>query len=76
MDIDDGSTEHRDPHDDGDAAHPGHLSHLSHRGDGFSWIAERECGIAAPADVVRPLLDRWAAVSPGTRAYRDLEEVC
>jgi hypothetical protein len=76
MDADDGSSEHHDPHDDGDASHPGHLSHLSHRGDGLSWIAERECGIAAPADLVRPLLDRWAAASPGTRAYRDLEEVC
>ncbi|MFJ2864653.1 tetratricopeptide repeat protein [Kitasatospora sp. NPDC087314] len=77
MAADDGHTAHHDPHDDGDAAHPGHLSHLSQGGAaGMSWLVERECGIAAPALLVRSLLDRWAAASPGTRAYRDLEEVC
>ncbi len=76
MATDDGNTAHHDPHDDGDAAHPGHLSHLSTGAGGMSWLAERECGIAAPAHLVRTLLDRWAAAAPGTRAYRDLEEVC
>ncbi|MER5864048.1 hypothetical protein [Kitasatospora sp. NPDC002040] len=76
MAADDGRTVHHDPHDDGDAAHPGHLSHLSQAGSGLSWLAERECGIAAPANLVGGLLDRWVAASPATRAYRDLEEVC
>ncbi|MFI5532771.1 tetratricopeptide repeat protein [Kitasatospora sp. NPDC051853] len=76
MPSDDGRTVHHDPHDDGDAAHPGHLSHLSQAGSGLAWLAERECGIAAPAALVRTLLDRWVAAAPGGRAYRDLEEVC
>lgn len=76
MPTDDGRTVHHDPHDDGDAAHPGHLSHLSQAGSGPAWQAERECGIAAPAELVRELLDRWSAASPAGRAFRDLEEVC
>ncbi|MFC9327165.1 tetratricopeptide repeat protein [Kitasatospora sp. NPDC057015] len=76
MPADDGRTAHHDPHDDGDAAHPGHLSHLSQGAGGLAWLVERECGIAAPAGLVRGLLDRWVSASPGSRAYRDLEEVC
>ena len=37
---------------------------------------ERECGLAAPAGLVRGLLDGWVADSPDTREWRDLEEVC
>jgi hypothetical protein len=70
METDDGHSEHHDPHDDG------HLGHLSHRSAGASWIAERECGIAAPQGVVEMLLDRWVAGRPQGRGYRDLEEVC
>jgi hypothetical protein len=32
--------------------------------------------MAAPADLVGLLLDRWVLGNPGGRAYRDLEEVC
>jgi hypothetical protein len=75
MPTDDG-TARRDPHDHGEPGHPGHLSHLSDRGAGSHWTPERECGIAAPATLVRGLLDGWVADSPSTRAWRDLEEVC
>jgi hypothetical protein len=40
------------------------------------WVPERECGLAAPAGLVRGLLDGWVADSPDTREWRDLEEVC
>ena len=43
---------------------------------GDLWSPERECGIAAPAGLVRGLLDGWVADSPDTREWRDLEEVC
>ena len=43
---------------------------------GELWVPERECGIAAPAALVRGLLDGWVADSPDTREWRDLEEVC
>jgi hypothetical protein len=75
MPTDDG-TARPDPHDHGEPGHPGHLSHLSDRGAGSHWTSERECGIAAPATLVRGLLDGWVADSPSTRAWRDLEEVC
>jgi hypothetical protein len=39
-------------------------------------VPERECGIAAPATLVRGLLDSWVADSPESRDWRDLEEVC
>jgi hypothetical protein len=71
-----GSGATRDPHDQGEPGHPGHLSHLSHHSDGGThWSPERECGIAAPAALVRGLLDSWVADSPDTRDWRDLEEV-
>lgn len=73
MPTDDGSPASRDPHDQGEPGHPGHLSH---RSAGALWVPERECGIAAPAPLVRGLLDSWVADSPDTRAWRDLEEVC
>jgi hypothetical protein len=76
MPTDDGSDAARDPHDHGEPGHPGHLSHLSQRDPGALWVAERECGLAAPAPLVRGLLDGWVADSPDTRAWRDLEEVC
>ena len=76
MPTDDGSAATRDPHDQGEPGHPGHLSHLSHAGEDLRWTPERECGIAAPADLVRGLLDSWVADSPDTRDWRDLEEVC
>jgi hypothetical protein len=75
MPTDDG-TAARDPHDHGEPGHPGHLSHLSEHGSGDQWSPERECGVAAPAGLVRGLLDGWVADSPSTRAWRDLEEVC
>ena len=43
---------------------------------GELWVPERECGIAAPAGLVRGLLDGWVADSPDSRDWRDLEEVC
>ncbi|MGW1552553.1 hypothetical protein ACWCQX_38580, partial [Streptomyces sp. NPDC002346] len=43
---------------------------------GDLWVPERECGIAAPAGLVRGLLDGWVADSPDSREWRDLEEVC
>jgi hypothetical protein len=70
MPADDGHSEHHDPHDDGQ------LGHLSHRSAGALWLPERECGMAAPADLVGLLLDRWVLGNPEGRAYRDLEEVC
>jgi hypothetical protein len=73
MPTDDGSDASRDPHDQGEPGHPGHLSH---RTPGALWAPERECGIAAPAGLVRGLLDGWVADSPDTRDWRDLEEVC
>jgi hypothetical protein len=73
MPTDDGSDASRDPHDQGEPGHPGHLSH---RSDGSLWMPERECGVAAPAGLVRVLLDSWVADSPDTRDWRDLEEVC
>jgi hypothetical protein len=73
MPTDDGSEAARDPHDQGEPGRPGRLSH---RSAGALWVPERECGIAAPAALVRGLLDSWVADSPGTRAWRDLEEVC
>ncbi|SDN25421.1 tetratricopeptide repeat protein [Actinacidiphila guanduensis] len=76
MPTDDGSAATRDPHDHGEPGHPGHLSHLSHAGEEPGWTPERECGIAAPAGMVRGLLESWVADSPGTRDWRDLEEVC
>ncbi|KRV47130.1 hypothetical protein AQ490_10350 [Wenjunlia vitaminophila] len=73
MPADDRHFEHHDPHDQGEPGHPGRLSHRSASGP---WVPERECGIAAPAGLVRGLLDGWVADSPDSRAYRDLEEVC
>jgi hypothetical protein len=73
MPTDDGSTASRDPHDHGQPGHPGHLSH---RSSGTLWVPERECGVAAPASLVRGLLDSWVADSPDSRDWRDLEEVC
>lgn len=73
MPTDDGSDASRDPHDQGEPGHPGHLSHHT---AGDRWVPERECGIAAPAGLVRGLLDGWVADSPDTRDWRDLEEVC
>jgi hypothetical protein len=32
--------------------------------------------VAAPASLVRGLLDGWVADSPHSRDWRDLEEVC
>lgn len=68
-----GEGEHLDPHDHSEPGHPGPLGH---RTAGDLWSPERECGIAAPAGLVRGLLDGWVADSPGTREWRDLEEVC
>jgi tetratricopeptide (TPR) repeat protein len=73
MPTDDGHSVHHDPHDQGEPGHPGRLSH---RSAGGAWVPERECGLAAPAGLVRGLLDNWVADSPDSRAYRDLEEVC
>jgi hypothetical protein len=73
MPTDYGHSVHHDPHDQGEPGHPGRLSH---RSAGGVWVPERECGIAAPAGLVRGLLDGWVADSPDSRAYRDLEEVC
>jgi tetratricopeptide (TPR) repeat protein len=73
MPTDDGSDDPRDPHDKGEPGHPGHLSHHT---AGALWVPERECGVAAPAGLVRGLLDSWVADSPDTRDWRDLEEVC
>jgi len=68
-----GDGEHLDPHDHSEPGHPGPLGH---RTAGELWVAERECGIAAPAGLVRGLLDGWVADSPDAREWRDLEEVC
>lgn len=68
-----GEGEHLDPHDHSEPGHPGPLGH---RTEGDLWSPERECGIAAPAGLVRGLLDGWVADSPDTREWRDLEEVC
>lgn len=75
MPTDDGTSVHQDPHDQGEPGHPGRLSHRSAAAGGL-WVPERECGVAAPAGLVRGLLDGWVADSPDTRAYRDLEGVC
>ena len=63
-----------DPHDHGLPGYPGSLGHPVD--DDGVWVPERECGLAAPASLVRGLLDGWVADSPQTRAWRDLEEVC
>ena len=68
-----GEGEHLDPHDHSEPGHPGPLGH---RSPGELWVPERECGIAAPAGLVRGLLDGWVADSPDSREWRDLEEVC
>jgi hypothetical protein len=68
-----GEGEHLDPHDHSEPGHPGPLGH---RTGGDLWSPERECGIAAPAGLVRGLLDGWVADSPDSREWRDLEEVC
>ncbi|WP_323378135.1 tetratricopeptide repeat protein [Streptomyces smaragdinus] len=60
-----------DPHDHSEPGHPGPLLHRTES----LWVPERECGIAAPAGLVRGLLDSWAADSPDSRDWRDLEEV-
>ncbi|MGK5446247.1 tetratricopeptide repeat protein [Streptomyces radiopugnans] len=62
-----------DPHDHSVPGHPGPLGHMT---SGELWVPERECGLAAPASLVRGLLDGWVADSPDTREWRDLEEVC
>jgi hypothetical protein len=51
-------------------------SHLGRDATGGGWSEERECGLAAPAALIRDLLDAWVAGSPDRRDYRDLEEVC
>jgi hypothetical protein len=66
-------TARQDPHDHSVPGNPGPLGHVM---PGDLWIPERECGLAAPAGLVRGLLDGWVADSPGTREWRDLEEVC
>jgi hypothetical protein len=68
----DGQAQH-DPHDH---SLPGRPGPLGHTGAGTLWSPERECGLAAPAPLVRGLLDSWVADSPETREWRDLEEVC
>jgi hypothetical protein len=73
MPSDEGDGEHLDPHDHSEPGHPGPLGH---RTDGQLWVPERECGLAAPASLVRGLLDGWVADSPDSRGWRDLEEVC
>ncbi|MET7638378.1 hypothetical protein [Streptomyces sp. NPDC005438] len=67
---------HPDPHDHSVPGHPGPLGHMTNGGAGTGWVPERECGLAAPATLVRGLLDGWVADSPDTREWRDLEEVC
>ncbi|MDG9702242.1 c-type cytochrome biogenesis protein [Streptomyces sp. DH37] len=62
-----------DPHDHSVPGRPGPLGHMT---SGELWVPERECGLAAPAALVRGLLDGWVADSPDTREWRDLEEVC
>ncbi|HEY8981410.1 MAG TPA: hypothetical protein VIU15_17705, partial [Streptomyces sp.] len=73
MPSDEGDGEHLDPHDHSEPGQPGPLGH---RTDGQLWVPERECGVAAPAALVRGLLDGWVADSPDSRDWRDLEEVC
>jgi tetratricopeptide (TPR) repeat protein len=70
-----GEGDHLDPHDHSEPGHPGPLGHRT-AGSGSLWVPERECGIAAPAGLVRGLLDGWVADSPDSREWRDLEEVC
>ncbi|MBW1597118.1 tetratricopeptide repeat protein [Streptomyces sp. JJ38] len=72
----DGSAPRHDPHDHSEPGHPGPLGHMTPGGPGQIWMPERECGLAAPASLVRGLLDGWVADSPDTREWRDLEEVC
>jgi hypothetical protein len=77
MPTDEGDgTAHVDPHDQSSPGHPGPLGHMTAGGAGELWVPERECGLAAPAGLVRGLLDGWVADSPDTREWRDLEEVC
>ncbi|TDC19963.1 tetratricopeptide repeat protein [Streptomyces sp. 8K308] len=68
----DGLAQH-DPHDHSVPGRPGPLGHT---GAGALWSPERECGLAAPEQLVRGLLDGWVADSEDTRDWRDLEEVC
>ena len=75
MESDEGDGEHLDPHDHSEPGHPGPLGHRTAGGDDL-WVPERECGLAAPAGLVRGLLDGWVADSPDSREWRDLEEVC
>ncbi|NEC18616.1 hypothetical protein G3I50_10160, partial [Streptomyces parvus] len=75
MESDEGDGEHLDPHDHSEPGHPGPLGHRT-AGAGDLWVPERECGLAAPAGLVRGLLDGWVADSPDSREWRDLEEVC
>lgn len=70
MSAEDAVGGHHDPHDDG------RLGHLTNGGSGGAWVSERECGVAAPAELVGRLLDRWVAGNEAGRGYRDLEEVC
>lgn len=68
-----GEGDRQDPHDHSEPGHPGPLGHHN---PGARWAPERECGIAAPRELVRGLLDGWIADSPDSRGWRDLEEVC
>lgn len=77
MPSDQGDGELRqDPHDHSAPGQPGPLGHMAPGGPGQLWSPERECGVAAPAGLVRGLLDSWVSDSPDTREWRDLEEVC
>ncbi|MGH3310238.1 MAG: tetratricopeptide repeat protein [Streptomyces sp.] len=77
MPTDEGDgSKHIDPHDHSSPGHPGPLGHMTPGGPGDLWVPERECGLAAPAGLVRGLLDSWVEDSPSTREWRDLEEVC
>ena len=71
-----GQGEDEPQHDPHDHSVPGRPGPLGHTGVGALWSPERECGLAAPAGLVRGLLDGWVADSPDTRDWRDLEEVC
>ncbi|MGD9482417.1 hypothetical protein WDH52_04015 [Streptomyces sp. TRM70308] len=73
----DGTALRHDPHDHSEPGQPGPLGHMAAgSGPDQVWTPERECGLAAPASLVRGLLDGWVADSPDTREWRDLEEVC
>nr|WP_203607255.1 hypothetical protein [Streptomyces sp. SID11385] len=73
MESDAGDGERADPHDHSEPGAPGPLGHAT---AGGRWVTERECGVAAPADLVRGILDTWVADRPEARGWRDLEEVC